>query len=229
VTLSHRRVPTKIRYFIVHGGLFSKDDVTLEDVKKIDRFGKQPGQEGLMCEVSCAKGGWHAGGGTCADKVWMAWNSCCGRIHRNCLVEDRPNVYVALRLALFYLHADPLAFPPDHSQGVGVGFGPDVTKRWCTSNEVTAVIRSHEVRQEGYAVEHGGSRVSWSARERTADGSVDPAAADGLCITVFSCPNYCDSTGNRVSLVFLATFPLEPGGPRRRCMRLGNEKERRAD
>lgn len=38
------------RYFVVHGGLFSKDDVSLEDIRKIDRIGKQPGQEGLMCE-----------------------------------------------------------------------------------------------------------------------------------------------------------------------------------
>lgn len=42
-------------------------------------------------------------------------------------------------------------------RGVGVGFGPDVTKRWCELNKVTAVIRSHEVRQEGYAIEHGES------------------------------------------------------------------------
>ena len=40
-------------------------------------------------------------------------------------------------------------------QGVGVGFGPDVTRRWCEANNVTAVIRSHEVRAEGYAIEHG--------------------------------------------------------------------------
>lgn len=39
------------RYFVVHGGLFSKDGVTLEDIRKIPRIGKQPGQEGLMCEV----------------------------------------------------------------------------------------------------------------------------------------------------------------------------------
>ena len=39
----------KKRYFVVHGGLFSKDGVTLDDVKKIDRIGRQPGQEGLMC------------------------------------------------------------------------------------------------------------------------------------------------------------------------------------
>lgn len=37
------------RFFVVHGGLFSKDGVTLEDIRKLDRVGRQPGQEGLMC------------------------------------------------------------------------------------------------------------------------------------------------------------------------------------
>lgn len=37
------------RYFVVHGGLFSKDGVTLDDVRKIPRIGRQPGQDGLMC------------------------------------------------------------------------------------------------------------------------------------------------------------------------------------
>jgi serine/threonine-protein phosphatase 5 len=60
-------------------------------------------------------------------------------------------------------------------QGVGLAFGPDVTKRFCDANGITAIVRSHEVRQEGYAVEQG-----------------------GLCITVFSAPNYCDQTGNKV-------------------------------
>jgi serine/threonine-protein phosphatase 5 len=30
------------KVFIVHGGLFSKDGVNLEDLKKIDRFGEPP-------------------------------------------------------------------------------------------------------------------------------------------------------------------------------------------
>ena len=32
-------------------------------------------------------------------------------------------------------------------QGVGIAFGPDVTKRWCDLNGVTGIIRSHEVRE----------------------------------------------------------------------------------
>ena len=100
----------KKRYFVVHGGLFSKDGVTLDDVKKIDRYGKQPGQEGLMCEL-----------------LWTDPQDAPGR--------------------------------GPSKRGVGVGFGPDVTKRWCEANSVTAVIRSHEVRQNGYAIEHGESTL----------------------------------------------------------------------
>ena len=39
------------RYFVVHGGLFSRDDVTLEEIRGIQRLGKQPGQDGLMGEM----------------------------------------------------------------------------------------------------------------------------------------------------------------------------------
>jgi serine/threonine-protein phosphatase 5 len=34
----------------MHGGLFSKDDVTLKDIRAIDRV-KQPPEEGLMSEL----------------------------------------------------------------------------------------------------------------------------------------------------------------------------------
>jgi hypothetical protein len=39
------------RFFVVHGGLFSRDGVTLDEIRKIQRIGRQPGNEGLMCEV----------------------------------------------------------------------------------------------------------------------------------------------------------------------------------
>src|SRR5579863_7283619 len=37
------------RYFVAHGGLFSKDGITLDEIRKIQRIGRQPGTEGLMC------------------------------------------------------------------------------------------------------------------------------------------------------------------------------------
>ena len=52
-------------------------------------------------------------------------------------------------------------------RGVGVQFGPDVTERFLRLNKLDYIIRSHEVKQEGYEVAH-----------------------NGKCITVFSAPNY---------------------------------------
>ena len=52
-------------------------------------------------------------------------------------------------------------------RGVGIHFGPDVTKKFLQANQLDYVIRSHEVKEEGYEVMH-----------------------DGKCITVFSAPNY---------------------------------------
>lgn len=78
-------------------------------------------------------------------------------------------------LMMEMLWTDPQVAPGrgPSKRGVGLQFGPDITKRFCDNNGLTAIIRSHEVRQDGYEIEH-----------------------DGKCITVFSAPNYCDSQGN---------------------------------
>lgn len=42
----------KKRFFVTHGGLFSRDDVLLKDIKEINRHKiGQPGQAGLMMEL----------------------------------------------------------------------------------------------------------------------------------------------------------------------------------
>lgn len=57
-------------------------------------------------------------------------------------------------------------------RGVSCQFGPDVTKAFLEENQLDYIIRSHEVKAEGYEVAHG-----------------------GRCVTVFSAPNYwCVST-----------------------------------
>ncbi|KAG6819735.1 hypothetical protein H0H93_009126 [Arthromyces matolae] len=122
------------RYFVVHGGLFSKDEVTLDDIRKIDRIGRQPGQEGLMSKLKM---------------IQLLWTD----------PQDAPGRGPSKR-------------------GVGIGFGPDVTRNWCSFNGVTGIIRSHEVRQDGYQIEH-----------------------NGLCTTVFSAPNYVDQGGNKGAFI----------------------------
>eukprot|EP00958_Prasinococcus_capsulatus_P019287 scaffold2357_cov399-Prasinococcus_capsulatus_cf.AAC.21 len=74
------------------------------------------------------------------------------------------------------LWSDPQPQPgrAPSKRGVGVGFGPDVTANFLADNDLDLLIRSHEVKEEGYEVTH-----------------------NGKCITVFSAPNYCDQMGNQ--------------------------------
>jgi serine/threonine-protein phosphatase 5 len=100
------------KYLTLHGGLFSDDKTSLDDIRKLNRHAqRQPGQQGLMME--------------------MLWT-------------------------------DPQTQPGrgPSKRGVGLQFGPDVTKKFCERNGLEAVIRSHEVRMEGYEVEHDGRCIT---------------------------------------------------------------------
>jgi serine/threonine-protein phosphatase 5 len=100
------------KYFVLHGGLFSDDNITLDDVRKLDRHKqRQPGHSGLMMEM-----------------LWTDPQEDEGR--------------------------------GPSKRGVGLQFGPDVTKRFCERNGLEAVIRSHEVRMEGYEVQHDGRCIT---------------------------------------------------------------------
>ena len=56
----------------------------------------------------------------------------------------------------------------------------DAVVSFC--GDVDLLVRSHEVKDEGYLVEH-----------------------DGKCITVFSAPNYCDQMGNKGAFIRFGT------------------------
>eukprot|EP00854_Cymbomonas_tetramitiformis_P005769 gene5769-6958_t len=113
---------------VMHGGLFSTDNVSLDDITNIDRLCEPP-DSGLMAEL-----------------LWSDPMPCLGRA---------PN-----------------------SRGIGVAFGPDITKRFLEYNGLSLLVRSHEVRPDGYDVMH-----------------------NGKLITVFSAPNYCDRMGNKGAFI----------------------------
>jgi len=125
------------KVLVMHGGLFSKDDVTLADIRATDR-NRQPPEEGIMCEL-----------------LWSDPQQLYGR--------------------------------SPSKRGVGCQFGPDVTKRFLKANNLEYVIRSHEVKDNGYEVTH-----------------------DGKCITVFSAPNYCDTMGNKGAFITLKGNDMTP-------------------
>ncbi|XP_071507898.1 serine/threonine-protein phosphatase 5-like [Diadema antillarum] len=120
------------KVLVMHGGLFSQDDVTLDDLRAIKR-NMQPPESGPMCEL-----------------LW----------------------------------SDPQLRPgrSPSKRGVGIQFGPDITKRFLEKNSLEYIVRSHEVKNEGYEVTH-----------------------DGKCITVFSAPNYCDQIGNKGAFINLGS------------------------
>ena len=113
---------------VIHGGLFSKDGVTIDELKQIDRFIDVP-EDGLMCELLWSDP--YDGNGTAPS-----------------------------------------------SRGAGIYYGPDVTEKFLRENNLKLLIRSHEVRDEGYSIETGGQ-----------------------VITVFSAPNYCDQYNNKGGLI----------------------------
>lgn len=123
--------------FVVHGGLFSQDNVSIDDIRKIDRD-QEPPDEGLMTE--------------------MLWS------------DPQPGKGRAAS-----------------KRGVGVAFGEDVTQNFLQKNGLKMVIRSHEMKEEGYSIEHGGKLV-----------------------TVFSAPNYCDQMGNKGAFIRLDGKTLTP-------------------
>lgn len=86
------------------------------------------------------------------------------------------------------LWSDPQPFPgkSPSKRGVGFAFGPDITTAFLERNNLNLLVRSHEVKEEGYLVEHGGKTI-----------------------TVFSAPNYCDTMGNKGAFIHFDAS-LEP-------------------
>ena len=68
---------------------------------------------------------------------------------------------------LLWSDPQPMVGRSASKRGVGCQFGPDVTERFLKHNSLDYIIRSHEVKNEGYELTH-----------------------NGKCITVFSAPNY---------------------------------------
>ena len=52
-------------------------------------------------------------------------------------------------------------------RGTSIQFGPNITEEFCVKNGLEYIIRSHEVKQEGYEEAH-----------------------NKRCYTIFSAPNY---------------------------------------
>lgn len=125
------------KIFVVHGGLPSNDETTLDEIRKIHRFCEPP-EKGLM-----------------ADLLWSDFVNEDGR-------------HVSKR-------------------GVSFCAGPDISAKFVGQHNLQLVVRSHEMKEEGYEIQKGG-RV----------------------ITVFSAPNYCDQSKNKGAFIRFVAPELKP-------------------
>ena len=138
------------KILVLHGGLFSQDGVTLDMMRKVNRF-MEPPDAGIM-----------------TDMLW----------------------------------SDPQRMPgrSPSKRGVGVQFGPDVTKRFLDANNLKMLIRSHECKDRGYEV-----RALFHSVHLVYPVSLTPfflqIEADGRLVTIFSAPNYCDQMGNEGAII----------------------------
>lgn len=57
---------------------------------------------------------------------------------------------------LLWSDPQPLMGRSLSKRGVGIQFGPDVTKTFCELNNLKCIIRSHEVKVDGYEIDHDG-------------------------------------------------------------------------
>lgn len=94
------------------------------------------------------------------------------------IVRGREPPESGLMADLLWSDPQPLPGRAMSKRGVGFSFGPDYTAAFLEKNHLQLLVRSHEVKDEGYVVEH-----------------------DGKCITIFSAPNYCDQMGNKGAFI----------------------------
>merc|ERR1719230_549755 len=128
----------------------------------------------LQGKIFCTHGGLFSRDGVKLDDIRA--------IDRDCEPPDE-----GLMTEMLWSDPQPGLGRVPSKRGVGVAFGRDVTENFLKTNNLKLVIRSHEMKEDGYTVEHGGQ-----------------------LITVFSAPNYCDQMGNKGAFIRLNGKALEP-------------------
>ena len=68
-----------------------------------------------------------------------------------------------------------------------MGFGPDISKKFLDDNNIELLVRSHEMKDNGYEEDH-----------------------NGRVITIFSAPNYCDQMKNKGAIIRFKGANMKP-------------------
>lgn len=159
----------------MHGGLFSEDGVTLDDLRKIERNRQPPDSGRLRLQMHQIQVSPERMTATlCSAPLQVPCVTSSGRIHslRSVPTHLAAHNGSSLQRTSDWINSSSLRPSLQNGRsvskrGVSCQFGPDVTERFLEQNKLDFIVRSHEVKAEGYEVTHSGK-----------------------CITVFSAPNY---------------------------------------
>lgn len=177
---------------VLHGGLFHDEEVTLEDLDAIDRSNFSLKE---MTAHDIVEDGVSSPLSPKSDALREA-----EALDRFVELDHKGNPAVMSPILnqkrLKRLQADALWSDPKHAEGmaesargVGVLFGPDVTKRFLDRTGLHMVVRSHECVQTGFDKPYA---------------SHDPEYADSL-VTIFSASNYGGGGNSGAYLRFVGT------------------------
>lgn len=141
--------------FVVHGGLFHDVNVRLSDLKDIDRTDY-------------------------SAKPPIPYPECTDGLSP---YDSRIEYLKQLQRDALWSDPNDMEILAKNQRGSGVVFGPEVTRRFLTNNNLCMVIRSHECMRNGFDLPFSG-------------------AAKPLLGTIFSASNYCGGSNLGAYLVF---------------------------
>ncbi|KAJ8614072.1 hypothetical protein CTAYLR_005852 [Chrysophaeum taylorii] len=93
-------------------------------------------------------------------------------------------------------------FEPNPTRGCSYVFGREATRKFLRKNNLVAIVRAHEVQEDGYFRDFSVSSSSQEEEEEAA--SIAPVT------TVFSAPNYCGKYGNDAAVLVLGLKTASP-------------------
>ncbi|KAK9049486.1 hypothetical protein SSX86_031545, partial [Deinandra increscens subsp. villosa] len=83
-----------------------------------------------------------------------------GKLVNQCYIFSLDSNSKGLMCEILWSDPQPNPGRGPSKRGVGLSFGGDVTKRFLKDNNLELVVRSHEVEDEGYQIEHDGKLIT---------------------------------------------------------------------
>lgn len=189
---------------VVHGGLFHDPSVTLDELDCINRLDytiRPPNPNNSMFDTM---GGDSGGNGSESVGGSGSFNGSS----RGDYKRSERNEEFFRQLQREALWSDPMSMNgiAPNSRGAGISFGPDITKAFMRTNNLSMVIRSHECVRRGFQLPYNHDPDGFDNQPFSWLQS-DPDKP--LLCTLFSASNYSGIDSNDGAYMILYPHPVQ--------------------